>query len=323
MNDVQRFKIPTPFDVGPVNCYVFEGEELTLLDPGPATEEAYEALTEGLNDDGFGLHDVGKILVTHPHLDHFGLAHRLAEESGARVVAHRDATEQLGDPDAHLDREQAFFSPFLQAMGVPEDIVETVVSLPDPYTDFREPVDVDRELTDGDVVDVGVETTAVHTPGHAPGSVCFVPRTEPVAFTGDHVLEHISPNPLLTLVPGSNDERTRSLPTYLESLRTLAETHAEVGYSGHGELVSDLPSRIDEVIAHHRDRKERIADMVAEMGPVTAYRIMQEMFPNLPVTEMFPGMSEVIGHLDLLENEGRVDITESEGLRRYSLSLRE
>jgi glyoxylase-like metal-dependent hydrolase (beta-lactamase superfamily II) len=320
MDHVCTLEIPTPFDIGPVNCYVFGGEELTLLDPGPATEDSYEALTEELDASGFAMSDVGQILVSHPHLDHFGIAHRIVEESGARVVAHRDATEQLVDPDTHLDREQAFFTPFLQEMGVPGDIVKTAVSLPEPYADFREPVDVDRELTDGDIVDTRDELTVVHTPGHAPGSVCFVDQTESVAFTGDHVLEHISPNPLLTLVPGSDDERTRSLPTYLGALRTLAETAAEVGFTGHGRRVSDLPGRVDEIIGHHHDRKERISDMIAEMEPVTAYQIMQEMFSDLPVTEVFPGMSEVIGHLDLLEDERRVDTTESKGSRRYSLT---
>lgn len=136
MDHVRNLEIPTPFDVGPVNCYVFGGEELTLLDPGAATEDAYEALTEGLNASGFGISDISQILISHPHMDHFGLAHRIVEESGADVVAHRDATEQLADPDGHLDREQVFFTPFLQEMGVPEDIVKTAVSLPDPYTDF-------------------------------------------------------------------------------------------------------------------------------------------------------------------------------------------
>lgn len=319
MDQVRNLGIPTPFDVGPVNCYIFGDKELTLIDPGPATEDAYEAVTEGLNAGGHGIGDVAQILVSHPHMDHFGLAHRIVEESGARVVAHQDATAHLVNPDAHLDREQAFFTPFLQAMGVPEDIVKTAVSLPDPYTDFREPVDVDRELADGDIIYVEDGVTAVHTPGHAPGSVCFINQSESVAFTGDHVLEHISPNPLLTLAPGAANERTWSLPTYLESLDKLAETRAEVGFTGHGQRVAVLHGRIDEIIEHHHDRKERIDEMIAEIQPVTAYEIMQKMFPNLPVTEVFPGMSEVIGHLDLLEDEGRVNITESDGLRHYSL----
>ncbi|WP_255198530.1 MBL fold metallo-hydrolase [Halorarius litoreus] len=319
MDDVHRLEIPTPFDVGRVNCYVFTGDGLTLLDPGPATGAAYDELTAGLDGLGFDVADVDRVLVTHPHMDHFGLANRVVEASGARAVAHRDATRALADPSGHFADEQVFFRPFLRAMGVPERVGETAVTLPEAYTDYQEPLAVDRELADGDTVDVGVDLTAVHTPGHAPGSVCFVAASEPVAFTGDHVLEHISPNPLLTLVPGTDDERTRSLPLYVDSLERLREVDATVGHSGHGDPVDDLEDRIGEILAHHHDRKDDIAAMIDERGSATAYDLMQEMFPDLPATEVFPGMSEIIGHLDLLEDEGRVDITETDGVRRYSL----
>ncbi len=319
MDDVHKLEIPTPFGVGRVNCYVFTADGLTVLDPGPATESAYEKLAAGLDAHGFAVADVDRVLITHPHMDHFGIANRVVEESGARTVAHRDATRHLADPIEHFDREQAFFRPFLKAMGVPEQIAGTAVTLPEAYTDYQEPLAVDRELTDGDIVDVGVDLTAVHTPGHAPGSVCFVPSTESVAFTGDHVLQHISPNPLLTVAPGTDDERTRSLPSYLDSLDVIRTVEAAVGHGGHGETIPDLNGRAEEILDHHHRRKERIADMIDETGPMTAYDIMQEMFPDLPATEVFPGMSEVIGHLDLLEDEDRVAISEEDGVKRYAL----
>ncbi|WP_276258952.1 MBL fold metallo-hydrolase [Haloglomus litoreum] len=319
MDDVHRIEIPTPFDVGRVNCYAFVADGLSLLDPGPATEAAYAELSAGLNDLGFTVADVEQVLITHPHMDHFGIAARVIKESGGRAVAHRDAMRPLAEPLDHFDREQAFFRPFLQSMGVPEQVAETAVTLPEAYTDYQEPLAVDYEVRDGDSVDVGVDLTAVHSPGHAPGSVCFVPETAPVAFTGDHVLQHISPNPLLTVAPGTEDERTRSLPDYLDSLERLRAADADTGYGGHGERIEDLDVRIGDIIDHHRQREERIANLIGELGPVTAYDLMQELFPDLPATEVFPGMSEVIGHLDLLEDENRVEIIEEEAIRKYAL----
>jgi glyoxylase-like metal-dependent hydrolase (beta-lactamase superfamily II) len=315
--EVQQFEVPTPFDIGTVNCYLIDDGEATLIDPGPATENAYKRLEAGLAEAGLAVVDVARVLVTHPHMDHFGLANRLVEESGASVIAQEDAVRQMSDPDGYLEREQAFFKPFLLSMGVPDRIVDTVVSLPEPYTEFRDPVEVERSLAAGDIVDIAGGLTAVYTPGHAPGSACFVSATDPLAFTGDHVLEHISPNPLLTLAPGTDDERTRSLPSYLDSLRTLRGTDATVGLAGHGDRVPDIRARIETVIDHHQHRKERIADMVAEAAPTTAYDLMEELFPDLPMTEVFLAMSEVIGHLDLLEDEGRVRIAETDGVWRY------
>jgi glyoxylase-like metal-dependent hydrolase (beta-lactamase superfamily II) len=319
MDDVHRFKIPTPFSVGRVNCYCFTGDGLTLLDPGPATQPAYDALAAGLHDRGYNIRDVDRVLITHPHMDHFGLGNQTVEEADARAVAHADATQRLEAPLAHFDREQAVFEPFLHQMGVPDEIAETAVTLPEAYVDYQEPITIDRELTDGDTVDVGVDLEAVHTPGHAPGSVCFIPETAAIAFTGDHVLQHITPNPLLTIAPGTEAERTRSLPTYLDALETLRGVDADTGYAGHGETIRDLAGRIQETLAHHHDRKAHIADLVGAHGPVTAYELMQELFPDLPATEVFAGMSEVIGHLDLLEDDNQVAITKADGVRQYTL----
>ena len=83
----ERIEIPTPFHIGPINCYAFLGDDLTLIDPGPATDEAYATLRSRLEENGYGLDDIDRILVTHPHMDHFGIASRLTSVSGATVVA--------------------------------------------------------------------------------------------------------------------------------------------------------------------------------------------------------------------------------------------
>jgi glyoxylase-like metal-dependent hydrolase (beta-lactamase superfamily II) len=318
--EYDRIRVPTPFAVGRVNCYVLRGDGLTLIDPGPASEESYETVVEGLAAGGHAVEDVDRIVVTHPHMDHFGGVARLVAESGAEVCAHGDAVGWLADPDGQFEREQALFEPFLISMGLPERLGDTVISLPETYREFREPVTVDRELADGDRIAVDdTELEAIHTPGHAPGSVCLLAPGEAV-YTGDHVLGHISPNPLLTTKPGTDEERTRSLPTYLDSLERVRGLDAPVAEPGHGDPVGDVDGRIDEIVTHHREREETVAGILEE-GPMTAYEVMEELFPDLPATEAFPGMSETIGHLDLLEDEGRVTLNErGDGVVEYALA---
>lgn len=320
MEGVERIEVPTPFSTGRVNCYAFPGEELVLLDPGPKTDDAYAELESGLDRIGYAVSDVDRIVITHAHMDHYGLAARIRAESGASVLAHEAAADRLEDPDGNFEREQAFFRPFLTSMGVPAELVDTVVDLPEPYTDFREPVEVTRRLREGDRIGVGRELRTVHTPGHAPGAACYVAAADEAAFTGDHVMMDISPNPLLTLEPGADDERTRSLPAYLDSLRKIRSVEATVGHAGHRETVPDIETRATEIVAHHRERKEAIAEFIADAGRPTAYDLMKELFPDLPAAEMFAGMSEVIGHLDLLEDEDRVAATREGGVRRYALA---
>lgn len=309
MDDLERIRIPTPFSVGRVNCYLLTAGEATVIDPGPATDAAYDALADGLSARGLAVADVDRILITHPHMDHFGGARRVKAESGAALLAHRDAVDPMADPDDHLAREQAFFRPYLTRMGVPEKTVDTVVDLPDPYADYRDAVETDRVLADGETVDVGVELDAIHTPGHAPGSVCFAVETADAVFTGDHVMAEISPNPLLTVRPDDPDARTRSLPAYVDALRTLDRRGLSTGYGGHRDTIADLPVRIEEILAHHDERADRIHALVVDDGPVTPYGVMETVFPDLPVTEIFAGMSEIIGHLDLLEDRGLVEPT--------------
>jgi glyoxylase-like metal-dependent hydrolase (beta-lactamase superfamily II) len=205
-------------------------------------------------------------------------------------------------------------------MGVLELIVDTVTELPEPYTQFQAPVSIDRELVEGDIIDVSIKLEVVHTPGHSPGSVCFLAPDLNVAFTSDHVLLEITPHPLLTLAPDTETKRTRSLPTYVASLRKLLSVDIAVGYAGHRAPIPDLHARVHETIEHHHDRTETIAAILADTEPTTAYQLMHELFPDLPAAEMFPGMSEVIGHLDLLEDEGRVEITDGAAVHRYQRS---
>jgi glyoxylase-like metal-dependent hydrolase (beta-lactamase superfamily II) len=317
MGDVDRIEVPTPFAVGPLNCYLVEGGGVTLIDPGPATDAAYSTLLSALENRDYEVRDIERLLITHPHMDHFGLADRLVTESGATVFAHEDAIAHLQDPAGYFERERSFLMPYLRSMGVPDEVVETVLELPASYSRFQAPVSVNVELTQGDQLDIGIGVEVVHTPGHSPSAVCYLAAAEGAAFTGDHVLADITPNPLLTITPADDQARTGSLPTYLDSLRKLRSRGIDMGFGGHGPPIQDLTKRINQILAHHRERKDQIADLVGHHQPTTAYRVMDEMFPDTPTADVFPSMSEIIGHLDLLEDERRVKRTKIDGCIHY------
>lgn len=205
-----------------------------------------------------------------PHIDHYGLAARIALDSGTAVLAHADAVERLAGPDGLLDREHVIFCPFLVTIGVPAELVDTVVCLPDHYMEFREAVD--GALSAGDFIalgdghgdDLALELRAVRPPGHAPGSVCYVATDADMAFTGDHVMVAVSPTPSLTLAPGADDERTRSLPAYVKPLERIREAGATVDHAGHRGRLPGLPARAAEIAAHHDQRKERITGLIGD-----------------------------------------------------------
>lgn len=305
MNGPTRVSVPTPFEVGDVNAYVFEGEGLTVVDPGPDTDGAYEALDSALEDLGYEVADVTDVVVTHPHIDHFGLVARVHEESGCRVHAHEAALPMIEDYDAYYHREKRYFRVFLQEMGMPKNEAGAVVELPGSYTMLAPPVDPEVLVPheEGDQVDSPGELECIETPGHCKGTLSY--RFDDTLLSGDHLMEEITPNPNLQIP--EDGERPRSLRLYLDSLEELLQLDLEQALPGHGPTVEQPDERIESSLEHHESRKQRLKSMVEE-EPRTAYELMQEMWPDLPSTEYFFGMSEIIGHMDLLEEEGAVEL---------------
>lgn len=314
---MKRFSIPTPFDIGAVNCYFIQFDSPTIIDPGPATADAFDTLTSSILQTGYELTDIDRVLITHPHIDHYGLAQRLADEAEAQVFAHENAAQILSNPRDYSQQRQVYYRELFTTIGVPSEAASTTLERLESSVQYGAAVQVSDELADGDLIDVGIELEAVSTPGHSPGSMSYVAATENAMFSGDHVLPNTTPNPFITLVPGSTSQRTRSLPAYINSLEKVLEIDAQIGYGGHGERIDDLHTRVQEIIAHHEQRKDRIASILSETQPATVYDILEVIFPDLSPVELFTGVSEVIGHLDLLADENRIKLRNQDGIQLY------
>jgi len=309
-----RISLPTPFQVGPVNAYI---AGRTLVDPGPDSEEAWTALLSALEQRSLAPTDIEQVLITHPHPDHFGVARRF-HEAGAAVLASEPAAEIIADFPARLEHEQAFFEPFFERCGMAPDEAETVTRLPEAFLHYAESVPVDRTLSPGDTVTVADTRLVVSAlDGHAPGEILFAFENggSKTAIVGDNVLADITPNPFLQPPATPGEKRPRVLPAYNESLRWLAEEGYDRFLPGHREPIEDPRERIEAILADHDERTERVYALLSD--PMTPADLMAELFPDLPVTESFSGMSEVVGHLDVLEARGEVTVEESGGLLVY------
>ncbi|QIO23602.1 MBL fold metallo-hydrolase [Haloarcula sp. JP-L23] len=312
-----RVSIPTPFQVGAVNAYV---AGRTVVDPGPDSEEAWSRLLETLEARELTPADVSQVLVTHPHPDHFGLAARLRSE-GARVLASPDAAGIMRDFATRLKYEQSYFSDFFERCGISRETAEAVTQLPEAFLAYAQSVATDREVTAGDTLTVDDERLTVDSvAGHAVGELIFSydwdGRRE--AVVGDNVLGDITPNPFLQPPEDRGGQRPRVLPAFNESLRWLREQGHDRFLTGHREPVESPTERIDAILAEHDQRSEEVTDIVSE-GATTPADVMTALFGDLPATEYFSGMSEAIGHLDVLEAQGRVQKRESGGVFVYEL----
>lgn len=299
-----RIAVPTPFEVGRVNTYV---AGRTVVDPGPNSDQSWNALVDGLADLGLDPDDVEQVLITHPHLDHFGMGKRFADR-GARMLASPQTAAIVADFPARLDEQQAFFAPFFERCGVEPAVAKTVVTLPDSFLNYATSFEVDEELAAGDTVDIdGASVTVDTVEGHAVGELTFEfdAGGEDHVIVGDIVLPETTPNPFLQPPPKDGGERPRQILRFNDTLAELAERDYDRMLPGHGELIDHPTERVNEIRTAHEDRTERVRELVD--GPTQPIEVMEGLFGDLPVIETFPAMSEAVGHLELLEDRGVVE----------------
>jgi glyoxylase-like metal-dependent hydrolase (beta-lactamase superfamily II) len=309
-----RLSVPTPFQVGPVNAYI---AGRTLVDPGPESEEAWSKLLEALEERELTPADIERVVVTHPHPDHFGIARRF-RDAGASVLASPEAADIMGDFPGRYEYEQSFFVDFFEQCGMARETAETVTQLPESYLRYAPSVQTDRELEAGDAITIRETALDVHeVQGHAAGELVFAFEAdgEDRAIVGDNVLVDITPNPFLLPPSEPGGERPRVLPAYNDSLSWLQSLSFDHFLTGHREPVSNPAERIDEMLAAHEERTKNVLALLD--GPMTPVDVMEGLFGDLPITEFFSGMSEAVGHLDVLEARNEVSVKEGGGMRVY------
>jgi glyoxylase-like metal-dependent hydrolase (beta-lactamase superfamily II) len=303
---IHRIPIPTPFAVGRVNVYLIEDEPLTLVDTGPNSATSFDELTTGLAGLGHALEDVELVIVTHQHIDHLGLVALVAQRSGAEVAAIDVLAPYLEDFSQEAQKDDEFARSVMLRNGIPEDVVSALSAVSQAFRAWGSRADVTRVLRDGEEMRFRDRSLHVHhRPGHSPTDTIFEDRERRILIAADHLLGHISSNPLITRPADGSSERPQALVTYLRSREATREMDVELVLPGHGEPITDHRTLIDERFALHRRRAEKIHRLIAER-PRTAYEIAQALWGNIAVTQAYLTLSEVLGHVDLLTNAGRV-----------------
>jgi glyoxylase-like metal-dependent hydrolase (beta-lactamase superfamily II) len=303
---IHRLQIPTPFAVGRVNCYLIEDEPLTLVDTGPNSGKSLDELEHQLSALGRSSEELELVVLTHQHIDHLGLVEIIAGRSGAEVAAIDVVVPFIENFGNDVELEDRFAASLMLRHGIPEDVVTALRSVSRSFRAWGARADVTRPLHDGEELRFRDRVLEVqHRPGHSPSDTLFWDAERRILLCADHLIAHISSNPLISRSLDGSDERPRALMTYIASLRRTRELPARIVLPGHGEPIVDHRALIDTRFELHRRRAEKIYALIAER-PRTAYEIAQELWGNVAVTQAFLTLSEVLGHLDLLAQEERV-----------------
>lgn len=311
--------IPTPFYVGAVNVYLIKEEPLTLVDVGPKTAEAADALREKLRENGVRLEDIKRIVLTHAHEDHCGLAKQVRDSAGAKnaeIFVHRWETGHLF---ARLAGE-AHKNLLLRA-GVPETVFREIQSL---YADVSLLTDA---LTSGEFSELRDEMElefasgalkVLHTPGHTPGSCSFFREANRTLIAGDSVLKRVTPNPILSPDPIDANKRFKSLAEYLVSLARIRLLAPTLIYGGHGEPIYDFEEIFHRYVSSIDERQKNVVALVSNDG-VTAFDVAQKLFPQAIGRDVhrFLAISETVAHLDYAESERKIAVELKDGIEFY------
>ncbi len=318
---IHCLRIPTPFAVGRVNCYLIEDEPLTLVDTGPNSGKALDELESQLAERGHSIDELELLIITHQHIDHLGLAEIVVQRSGAEVAALGAASERLANFDEDAEAEDHFAVDLMLRNGIPEEVTVALRSVSRSFRGWGSHVRVTRPLANGEMLDFRDRSLeAIHRPGHSPSDTVFWDERRKILIAADHLIAHISSNPLISRPLDGSGGRPQALATYIESMGKTREMPAEIVLSGHGDPITDHVALIDDRIAKHERRKEKIYKLIAER-PRTGYEVAQAIWGNVAVTQAYLTLSEVIGHADLLVNEGRVlEVSDGDIIRYASAS---
>ncbi|MEJ7797714.1 MAG: MBL fold metallo-hydrolase [Solirubrobacteraceae bacterium] len=322
---IHRLEIPTPFAVGLVNTYLIEDDPLTLLDSGPNSGTALDALEQALAQRGHRVEDLELIVISHQHMDHLGLVSILARRSGAQVAALDLLAPWAARYDDGMEADDAFADRVMTEHGIPEDMRLALLAVSQAYRNWGAAATVTCPLADGAELALRDRTLRVrHRPGHSPSDTIFHDAERAIVLGADHLIKHISSNPLISrpldapLHEGPPPERPHALVSYLDSLRaTRAMDDVDLILPGHGEPVTDHVALIDERFHMHDRRAEKIHGLVARRAS-TAYEIAQALWGSVAMTQAYLTLSEVLGHTDLLVADGRVVEQREDGVVRYA-----
>jgi glyoxylase-like metal-dependent hydrolase (beta-lactamase superfamily II) len=307
--------VPTPFYVGPVNCYLIAEDPVTLIDTGPKTKEAVEALREGLRRARFRVSDIRRIVLTHAHEDHCGLARSLRDEAkDSAVLVHGWETgHRLGRLEYDEHRQ------LLVRAGVPDEEIGQMRRMYEGVRAYADALEDDQysELTDEMELEFATGSLrVVHTPGHTPGSCSFLREADRTLIAGDCVLKRITPNPILSPDPIDPSRRFRSLAEYLVSLARIRSLSPTLVYGGHGDAVTDFEELFNRYLRAVRERQGEVIRLVPKSG-ATAWEVARELFPEADDVHRFLSVSETVAHLDLAHSEGKLAVEFGGGREIY------
>lgn len=318
MSQPIRIELPTEYEAGPVNVYLFTEPEPVLIDTGVKSAASWQALLAALAEHGLTVRDLSRVVLTHGHVDHFGQANRLVQEGGVQLETAVVVAPRLTQFTDYWQKRTAYYrNIFLPQTALPPQLYQFMLAyfeiVANTYEDIPAttlhtyPVDSTIELG-------GLDWQVLHLPGHCSHQTCFYQLQTRQLISSDMLLPR-TPTPVVEL-PKDGRTREPSLPTFMRSLQRVEALDVDIVYPGHGDIFRDHRALVQQQRKRILNRTEEAYACICE-GCHTAAEITTRLYADRPLAIQFAGLWMALGYIDLLLENGRITAHEENGIILY------
>jgi glyoxylase-like metal-dependent hydrolase (beta-lactamase superfamily II) len=323
---IYRMPLPLPVTkLSHINTYLVRGDNgYLLIDTGWNTKEALNSLKKQLADNGVDGQEITRIVVTHVHPDHYGLAGKLKNLFGATLAFHHLEKDFIETRYVSMEELIQELGQWLQHNGVPPERLAELKKASLPMLKFVTPTMPDATLYGGENITCGdFSFEVLPTPGHTAGHICLYEPDKKILLSGDHILPTITPHVGLHPQSGPNP-----LGDYLDSLHRLEKLEVELVLPGHEQPFTGFKERVEGITLHHRLRNAEIMGAIGYESK-TAFQLTTEItwlhdvngvgWHKLGSWDKRMAILETLAHLEAMRAKGELEKFNQGDIRYYRL----
>ncbi len=314
MSEIQRIELPTIFGMKTVNAYLQKGDEVVLIDSGENTDESYAALTAGLKENGLTVADIDRVVITHAHVDHMGMAQRIGAEANARIWVSELVKDWAIKPDEMWSTREKLMLPTLLSYFDPtlSDLIKQgYVDMMGNVKKVWQPISKDQlevYQSDGQLDINDTRWQCVYMPGHSSSQTTFFNPINGDYISADMLLR-ITPTPVIEPSRDDMTKRNKGILEMMNSYERLLRFDIKKVYPGHYETFENAHDVINKQVRRIDERTKQCYELIksGQSSFIDIFNILYEGRFNMPAMIM------LIGYLDRLENAGVIMYKERDG----------
>lgn len=302
-----RIELPTSFGMKTVNAYLFKEPYPVLVDCGEKTDASWESLEIALEKEGLTIGDLKQVVITHAHIDHMGMAGKIAANSDAEIWVSDLAYPWAVDFENQNSRRTEMILSVIQQMeGTQRTTMRDAFAQTfGAIANYWDSIPADRVKTfpiDGELTLGGAKWEVLYMPGHCPNQTCFYQREEEWLISADMLL-NITATPVIDNSIESPEKRALALVQMLDSYERLLQYPIKQVFPGHYQSFTDAVGKINKQVARIHLRKEECFELI-KAGIHDFFELFDRLYKGNRMN--IPAFPMLVGYLDLLQEEGRI-----------------